>query len=78
MGARAAELIAAGLMCGAVTTFALQQIVCATGEAGSVLDVRWPACVVPALIVVLVGVLATWIPARHGLKIDPATLLRTG
>ena len=33
--------------------------------------------VVPVLIVIAVGALATWMPSRRALKIDPVVLLRT-
>ena len=48
-----------------------------TGGGGSVFDPGWAAFVVPVLIIVTIGVLATWIPSRRALWINPAILLRT-
>jgi ABC-type antimicrobial peptide transport system permease subunit len=71
------RLVAAGTILGVGLTFALSRIVRASGGAGSIYDPPWPAFVVPILIVAVIGALATWIPSRRALKINPAVLLRT-
>jgi ABC-type antimicrobial peptide transport system permease subunit len=52
-------------------------IVRASGGGGSFLDPRWPAFVVPVLIIAVIGLLAAWVPSRRALRINPAILLRT-
>ncbi len=75
--AHSLRLIALGTFLGAGATFALTRVVHAAGGGGSMFDPRWPAFVVPVLIIVVIGALATWIPSRRALKINPAVLLRT-
>ena len=48
-----------------------------SGGGGSVFDPGWAAFAVPVLIILVIGVLATWIPSRRALRINPAILLRT-
>jgi putative ABC transport system permease protein len=75
--AHSARLLMTGTVLGIGLTFALSRIVRASGGAGSIYDPPWPAFVVPILIVAVIGALATWIPSRRALKINPAVLLRT-
>jgi hypothetical protein len=75
--AHSARLLVTGAAAGVGLTFALARIVRANGGAGSIYDPPWQAFVVPILIVAVIGVLATWIPSRRALTINPATLLRT-
>jgi hypothetical protein len=75
--AHSARLLVAGAGAGIGLTFALARIVRASGGAGSIYDPPWPAFAVPILIVAIIGLLATWIPSRRVLTINPATLLRT-
>jgi len=49
----------------------------AAGGAGSLYDPTWPAFVLPVLIVFVIAALATWIPTRRAMRINPALLLRT-
>lgn len=71
------RLLATGAIAGAVGTFALTRMVRAAGGGGSPLDTPgWEAFAIPMVIVLAVGALATWIPARRALTIDPAILLR--
>ncbi len=71
------RLIAIGTTLGVAATFGLSRIVRAAGGAGSMFDTpAWPAFAVPVLIIVGVGALATWIPARRALRFEPAALLR--
>ncbi len=48
----------------------------AAAGGGSVFDPGWPAFVVPVAIIFVIGALATWIPSRRALTINPAVLLR--
>jgi hypothetical protein len=77
VAAESLRLIAVGLAAGLVLAFALRQIVRAGGGAGSAFDPHWPAFAVPAAIVVAIGALATWLPVRRAVGIDPAQLLRS-
>jgi putative ABC transport system permease protein len=74
--AHSARLLLTGASAGIGLTFALARIVRASGGAGSFYDPPWQAFVVPILIVAVIGVLATWIPSRRALTINPASLLR--
>jgi hypothetical protein len=71
-----ARLIGAGTICGIGATFALGRIVRASGGGGSFLDPEWTAFAVPVVILAVVGAIATWVPARRVLRIDPARVLR--
>jgi predicted permease len=73
----ALRLVAAGTIIGIGATFALGRIVRASGGGGSFLDPRWPAFAAPVLIIAAIGLLATWVPSRRALRINPATLLRS-
>jgi putative ABC transport system permease protein len=71
------RLLALGSACGIGFTFALSRIARASGGGGSLYDPPWVAFVLPVLLVLLAGMLATWIPTRRVLRINPAVLLRT-
>ena len=75
--AHTVRLIAIGTLLGTGTTFALARVVRAMGGAGSIFDPPPGVFFVPLLVVVAIGALATWIPARRALKIDPSILLRS-
>ena len=77
VSAHSLRLVLAGSACGVGLTFALSRIVRASGGAGGVYDPDWPSFVVPVAIVCGVGALATWIPSRRAMKIEPAIVLRT-
>jgi len=70
------RLVAVGTIVGIGATFALGRIVRASGGAGSFLDPRWPAFVIPIGIIVAIAALATLVPSRRALRINPAILLR--
>jgi hypothetical protein len=70
-------LVCLGSIIGIGLTFGLSRVVRAIGGAGSYLDPAWPAFVWPVLIVFVIAALATWIPTRRALRINPAHLLRT-
>ena len=69
------RLVALGTLCGVGATFALTRVARAAG--GSVFDPDWPAFAVPVAIILVIGALATWIPSRRALTINPAILSRT-
>jgi putative ABC transport system permease protein len=77
VSAQSFRLVAVGVAAGIAATFALSRVVRANGGAGSIWDPGPQAFVVPVLIVLVIGGLATWIPSRRALKINPAELLRT-
>lgn len=74
--AHSARLFVTGAACGIAITFGLSRIVRASGGAGSVYDPDWPSFVVPVAVVAVIGAVATWIPSRRAMKIDPAGVLR--
>jgi putative ABC transport system permease protein len=71
------RLVIGGTICGVAATFALSRIVRASGGGGSFLDPAWTSFVVPAAILIAIGAIATWIPSRRAIAIDPAVLFRT-
>ena len=75
--AQTLRLVAIGTVLGTGLTFALARIVRAVGGAGTVFDPRGLVFLTPIVVLVGIGVLATWIPARRALKINPSILLRS-
>ena len=75
--AHTARLIAVGSAVGLLLMFALSRLVRSGGGAGSIWDPALHSFVLPVVVVVTIGALATWIPSRRALKIDPVVLLRT-
>jgi hypothetical protein len=71
------RLVGAGAFIGVGVTFALSRVVRAGGGAGSLYDPPPLAFLVPVLILIAIGTLASWIPSRRALKINPAIVLRT-
>lgn len=76
VGAHSARLFAIGMIVGVGFTFALTQIVRASGGGGSPFDADWTAFAIPTLIMAGIVAAATWVPSRRVRKIDPALLLR--
>jgi predicted permease len=74
--AQSLRLVLIGSACGIALTFALSRLVRATGGGGSLFDPPWPAFVIPVVIVALAAALATWIPTRRALRVNPASLLK--
>jgi putative ABC transport system permease protein len=74
--AHSLRLVALGSTCGIGATFALARIVRASGGAGTIYDPAWPAFVIPLVIVSVIGAVATWIPSRRAMRINPAEVLR--
>jgi ABC-type antimicrobial peptide transport system permease subunit len=66
-----------GLVLGLGLMWALRQVVRSAGGAGSSFDPQWRAFASPILVLVVIGVLATWLPTRRARRIDPAQLLRS-
>jgi putative ABC transport system permease protein len=74
--AHSLRLVVIGATFGTALTFGLSRLVRAAGGAGSLYDPPWPAFVIPVVIVIMVAALATWIPARRALRVNPALLLK--
>jgi ABC-type antimicrobial peptide transport system permease subunit len=74
--AQSVRLVMLGSALGIALTFGLSRVVRAAGGEGSLYDPPWPAFVLPVFIVIVVAALATWVPTRRALRIDPARLLR--
>jgi ABC-type antimicrobial peptide transport system permease subunit len=75
LAAQSARVVAAGLAGGFVATLALARL--AQGAGGIFDSPGWPAFVVPAAIVSAIGALATWLPARRAMRIEPSQILRS-
>ena len=71
------RLVAAGCLAGVAVTFGLSRVVRASGGAGSIWDPGLEAFMLPLLIIIVIGALASWIPSRRALRINPSDLLRT-
>jgi ABC-type antimicrobial peptide transport system permease subunit len=74
--AHSLRLVLIGSACGIALTFGLSRLVRAAGAAGSIYDPPLPAFVLPVILVLFVAMLATWIPARRALRVNPASLLK--
>jgi ABC-type antimicrobial peptide transport system permease subunit len=74
--AHSLRLVLIGSACGIALTFGLSRLVRAAGAAGSIYDPPLPAFVIPVGIVMVVAALATWIPMRRALRVNPASLLK--
>jgi hypothetical protein len=74
---QALRLVGIGAVIGVGLTFALSRVVRAGGGAGTLYDPPFVAFIVPAVILAATGIVASWIPSRRALKINPAIVLRT-
>jgi hypothetical protein len=72
---QSARVVAAGLLAGVGSTFALTRL--AQGSGGVFDAPGWQAFAAPMAIVTLIGAMATWWPARRAMRTDPARLLRS-
>jgi ABC-type antimicrobial peptide transport system permease subunit len=74
--AQTVRLVAAGSILGLLLMFGLSRLVRAGGGAGSIWDPALYSFVLPVLVIGVVSALATWIPSRRAVRIDPVVLLR--
>jgi predicted permease len=70
------RLVALGAGIGLTVTFGLSRVVRAGGGAGSIWDPGFEAFAVPVAAIVVIGLIATWLPARRATGANPSTLLR--
>jgi predicted permease len=77
VAAQSARLVGMGLVLGLGLMWALRQFVRAAGGAGNSFDPQWRAFAVPIMVLVAIGMVATWLPTRRARRIDPAQLLRS-
>jgi predicted permease len=70
------RLVVLGAGIGLAVTFGLSRLVRAGGGAGSLWDPEFQAFAIPVAAIVVIGLIATWLPARRATGADPATLLR--
>jgi predicted permease len=75
VAAHSLRMLGAGTAIGIALTFALTRV--AQGRGGVFDSPGWQAFVVPMLLIFVIGTIATLVPMRRALKINPATLLRT-
>jgi putative ABC transport system permease protein len=71
------RLVGIGAALGTGMTFALARAARASGGAGSIFDPAAHVFLWPVVIMIGLGAIATWIPSRRALKINPAVLLRS-
>jgi putative ABC transport system permease protein len=76
VSAHSVRLVAIGTGYGVGITYGLARIMRAAGGGGSAFDPNLAAFVVPVVVVAVIAALATWIPSRRALNINPAILLR--
>jgi predicted permease len=69
------RLVGLGILFGIGTTFALSRFV--QGQGGVFDSPRFGVFLLPMFIVIAIGSLATWLPSRRALSVNPASLLRT-
>ncbi len=69
------RLVATGIALGIAATFGLTRLV--QGVSGVFASPSWPVFVMPVGVVLAIAVLATCVPSRRAVMIDPAVLLRT-
>jgi ABC-type antimicrobial peptide transport system permease subunit len=77
VAAESARLVLIGTVCGVGATFVLSRLARAAGGGGSMIDPDWVSFLTPVAILVLIGGVATWIPSRRALGLDPSVLLRS-
>jgi putative ABC transport system permease protein len=71
------RLVLVGSALGLTATFALVAVVRFGGGAGSIFDPPVQAFLAPLTIVLAIGAITTWLPARRASKVDPVVLLRS-
>ena len=70
------RLVSTGAVVGLLLMLGLTRLVRSNGGAGSIWDPPLSAFLVPLIVLVVVAAVASWVPSRRALKIDPVTLLR--
>jgi predicted permease len=68
------RLVGLGILLGIGTTFGLSRFV--QGQGGVFDSPRFGVFLVPMTIIIAIGSLATWLPSRRALSVNPAALLR--
>ena len=71
------RLVLVGAGAGLAGTLALVAVVRSSGGAGSIFDPSFYAFLAPLAIVLTIGALTTWLPARRASRVDPVVLLRS-
>jgi putative ABC transport system permease protein len=71
------RLVGLGAALGIGVTFGLARVVRAAGGAGSIWDPPLHVFVWPVVAVIVIGAIATWVPSRRALRINPAVVLRS-
>jgi ABC-type antimicrobial peptide transport system permease subunit len=74
--AHTVRLVGIGATLGIAVTFGLSRVVRAAGGAGSMFDPALHVFVWPVVAVIVLAAIATWVPSRRAVKINPAVLLR--
>ena len=74
--AHSLRLVLIGSTCGIALTFGLSRVVRAAAAPARSTTRRGRRSCVPVVLVVIVAALATWIPARRALRVNPASLLK--
>jgi ABC-type antimicrobial peptide transport system permease subunit len=77
VSAHSLRLVTTGTVLGIAATYALARVVRASGGGGSVFDPAVNAFVAPVAIIMVITTIATWIPSRRAMRVDPAVLLRS-
>jgi putative ABC transport system permease protein len=75
VAAHSLRMLGVGTAIGIALTFALTRV--AQGRGGVFDSPGWQAFVVPMILILAIGTIATLIPMRRALKINPTSLLRT-
>jgi hypothetical protein len=75
VAAHSLRMLAAGTGIGIALTYALTRV--AQGRGGVFDSPGWEAFVVPMILILAIGTIATLIPMRRALRINPSSLLRT-
>lgn len=71
------RLAGTGTALGIGATFLLGRVVRASGGAGTIYDPGFTAFAWPLAAIVVLAAIATWIPSRRAVRIDPSAVLRT-
>jgi ABC-type antimicrobial peptide transport system permease subunit len=75
VAAHSLRLLGLGSAIGVALTFALTRV--AQGRGGVFDSPGWQAFVFPMLLILIIGAIATLIPMRRAMRINPSNLLRT-